>query len=411
MQAVDMRVLPTSVLDTALRVRRELHRRPELSNAEFESTALLRSELEGAGITDIRPLGPTGLVVDVHGDRPGPIVAVRSDIDALPLTELADVPFRSERPGVMHACGHDVHAAMVLGVMLAANADRSRFGGILRGFFQPAEEAEPLGARSVVAGGHLSGVDAAVALHVDPDTPTGSITLRSGPMMAGSDVFRIVVRGRSSHAGWPQLGVDAIAAAAAVVGEVQKIVARRLDPRAPVVIGIGRIAGGTANNIVADEVVLDGVLRSLHEDSRARAREILDEVVTHVCRANGATGELQLTQGEPILVNDPELVDVFRDVGTALLGPARVRELAQPTMNGEDFAFYGERVPVAMAWLGTRSEAKGFVEPLHHPGFGVDEEAIPLGISVLLEVALRLLARAGETPPIEASVENRRSRE
>lgn len=386
--------VPAAALEAALRVRRTLHEWPEISNAEFETTELLRRELVAAGIEDVRPIGATGLVADVHGARPGPIVGVRADIDALPLTELADVPFRSRRDGTMHACGHDVHAAMALGVMLAAHARRDGFSGTLRGFFQPAEEAEPLGGRAVVAGGHLTDVEAVVALHVDPDTPTGAIALRSGPMMAGSDVFTIRVRGRSSHAGWPQLGVDAIAAAAAVVTEIQKIVTRRLDPRAPVTISIGRIAGGTANNIVADEVVLDGVLRSLDEGARTQARGLLAAVVEHICAANGAEGRLELTEGEPVLVNAASLVDIFRTVGTEQLGPHGVRELELPTMNGEDFAFYGELVPVVMAWLGTRDDAQGFVEPLHHPRFAVDEAAIPLGIDLLLEVALRVLDRA-----------------
>ena len=391
MRSFDPSPVSARVAEIALRVRRELHRHPEVANEEFATTALLRDELAAAGIADIRPIGPTGVVVDVRGELPGPVVGVRADLDALPLTETADVPFRSERPGVMHACGHDVHAAMVLGVVLAAHERRAELPGTLRAFFQPAEEAEPLGGRAVVAGGHLDGVRAVIALHVDPETPTGALTLRAGPMMAGSDVFRVIIRGRSSHAGWPQVGIDAISAAASVVQEVHKIVPRRLDPRAPVVINIGRIVGGTANNIVADEVVLEGVLRSLDETARARARAILDEVVQHTCRASGADGQLELTVGEPVLSNDAELVAVFRAVGERILGRDGVRELPQPTMNGEDFAFYGERVPVAMAWLGVRNEAKACVQPLHHPSFTVDEDAIPLGIDILLATAVRLL--------------------
>lgn len=197
--------IPTEVAgvaDTMLRVRRQLHEHPELSNREFETTRLLRTELDRAGLSDIRAIGETGLVVDVAGRDSRGIVALRGDIDALPIHETADVPFRSRIDGVMHACGHDVHTAMVLGAVLAAHASGG-LPGTVRAVFQPAEEDEPLGARSVIAGGHLGGVAAMVALHVDPDLPTGCLRLRDGPMMASSDVFEVTVTGRNSHAGWP----------------------------------------------------------------------------------------------------------------------------------------------------------------------------------------------------------------
>ncbi len=205
------RSVPNDIIDAVIATRRQMHRFPELSNEEVETTALLRRELTNAGLTDIRPVGRTGVVIDVQGSSPGRTVAVRADIDALPVTEQTQLPFASETRGIMHACGHDVHAATVLGVALAVQRERDTFPGMLRFVFQPAEEREPLGARAVIAGGFLDGVSAIVALHVSPDFDTGTVALRPGTAMASSDEFEIVVRGRSSHAGWPNVGRDAIA--------------------------------------------------------------------------------------------------------------------------------------------------------------------------------------------------------
>ena len=247
------RNVPNDIIDAVIATRRQMHRFPELSNEEAETTALLRRELTSAGLTDIRPVGHTGVVTDVQGSSPGRTVAVHADIDALPITEQTQLSFASENRGVMHACGHDVHAATVLGVALAVQRERDSFPGTLRFVFQPAEEREPLGARAVIAGGFLEGVSAIVALHVSPDFDTGTVALRPGTAMASSDEFEIVVRGRSSHAGWPNVGRDAIATLAAIIQESQKIVSRRMNPRTPLVINFGKIVGGTAANVVADE--------------------------------------------------------------------------------------------------------------------------------------------------------------
>ena len=387
--------LPVGLVERLVAVRRELHRRPELSNQETETTALLRSELEQAGFSRVSPIGPTGLVVDVVGERPGPLVVVRGDIDALPLTEAADVPFRSTVPGVMHACGHDVHSAMALGVALAAREHREELAGTVRVVLQPAEEAEPLGGRAVVAGGHLDGAVAAVALHVDPGLETGTVGLRSGVSMASSDEFKITVHGRSSHAGWPHVGCDAVTAAASVIQEIQKIITRRIDPRSAVALNLGRIDGGVAANIVAEEVRILGTVRTLDEEARATARRLIVEVSEYAAAANGARVEVELVHGEPALYNDPTVIDAFAAVATRTMGEHACRWLEAPTMNSEDFAFYTERLPSAMAWIGVRDEERGFVHPLHHPCFAVDEAVIPLGVELLLETAVALL----ENPP------------
>lgn len=370
-------------------VRRDLHRQPELSNREVETTARLRRELEAAGVEAVRPIGETGLVVDIAGSSVEPIVVVRGDIDALPVQEQADVPFRSSVPNVMHACGHDVHATMALGVALAAADRRDPLPGTLRVVFQPAEETEPLGGRAVVAGGHLDGVAAAIALHVDPERDVGRVGLLAGPAMASSDLFTIEVRGRPSHAGWPHAGADAIAAAASVITAVHQLVSRRVDPRTPATVNIGRVEGGQASNIVADAVRMEGVVRTLDEDTRDALARLLAEAVERACAAHGAQGRVDLIRGEGVLRNDPDVIEAFA-AAAAADGTIAVDRLERPTMNSEDFAFYTERVPAAMAWIGVRNEELGFVHALHHPRFAVDERVIPIGVGLLLATADRL---------------------
>ena len=397
------RGFPPGLVERLTRVRREIHRRPELSNQEVETTALLRRELEASGLTGIRPIGPTGLVADISVAADGPVVVVRADMDALPIAEEASVPFRSQVPGVMHACGHDAHSAMALGVAVAARDRLAELPGTLRVIFQPAEETEPLGGRAVVQGGHLDGVAAAIALHVNPDIPVGQIGLRSGPTMASSDEFAITVCGRSSHAGSPQEGIDAIAVASAIVQELQKVVTRRVDPRAPVALNIGSIHGGQAANVVADEVRLQGTIRTLDEESRATVCQLVGEVAGYVAAAGGATADVEVTRGEPVLENHPAVADSFEAAAHRVLGTGSCRWLGRPTINSEDFAFYAERVPSAMAWIGVRNEARGIVHPLHHPGFAIDETVIPLGVELLLNTAAALL----EDPPTSAGREGR----
>lgn len=384
--------LPAALIEHLAGVRRDLHRHPELSNQEVETTARLRRELESAGVERVRPIGDTGLVVDIPGRAAEPVVVVRGDIDALPVQEQTEVPFRSAVPNVMHACGHDVHATIALGVALTAAARGEALPGTLRVVFQPAEETEPLGGRAVVAGGHLDGVAAAVALHVDPEREVGRVGLLGGPAMASSDLFTIEVTGRPSHAGWPHAGADAIAAAASVVTAVHQLVSRRVDPRTPATVNIGVIEGGQASNIVADAVRLEGVVRTLDEETRDLLGRALGEVVEHGCALHGAMGRLDLIKGEPVLHNDPRVIEAFAAAAEAG-GELAIDRLEQPTMNSEDFAFYTERVPAAMAWIGVRNEERGFVHALHHPRFGVDEAVIPLGVRLLLGAAERLFER------------------
>jgi amidohydrolase len=376
-------------------VRRALHEAPELSHEEVESARLVRRELAAAGVVEIAPVAGTGLVATIRGGRPGPTLALRADLDALPIAERTGLPFASRRPGVMHACGHDAHTAILVGVALALHAERAALPGAVRCIFQPAEEQEPLGGREVVRAGCLDGAGAVLALHADPTLPAGRIGVREGALMACADTLAVTLRGRGSHGAFPHLGVDAIAVAAAVVQELQKIPSRRIDPLEPVVLTIGTIRGGTRSNIVADEVVLEGTVRTLDEGLRGAIREMIRDVVQGVAGAHGAEGLVTVVPGEPVLRNDPAVTALLREAGAAVLGPAGVVDVPRPEMVGEDFAFYVERVPGAMFRLGVRNEARGIVHPLHDARFDLDEAALAAGAAVFLEAARRFLERGG----------------
>ena len=391
---------PTSGLGEALarqviEWRRAIHRNPELANTEHDTQALVRRALAAAGIESVEAVAGTGLVTTIHGRGPGRTLALRADMDALPIQEARDLPFASENPGIMHACGHDAHTAILLGTTFALHESRGAFAGTVRCVFQPAEEAEPLGGRAVVASGVLDGAEGILALHVDPDIPAGDIGVRAGALLAGGQEFTITVAGVASHAAKPHRGVDAIAAGAAIVQELQKIPSRRVDPLEPVVVTIGRFQAGTAKNVIADRAVLEGTLRVLDEGVRRDVVRMIGEVARHVAAAHGATATLDTIEGEPVLMNDPALTALVRGAAGHVVGPGRVHEIARPSMGSEDFAFYVEAAPVTMFRLGVRNEAEAMTHPLHHPAFAIDETAIPVGAAVMLESARRFLDGEG----------------
>lgn len=383
--------LPDDLADKMIALRREIHQNPELSHDERETSALVRRELEAAGITEIDTFFDTGLVATIRGAGDGRLLALRADMDALPIEEAVALPFASRNSGVMHACGHDAHTAVLLGVTLALNDTRDSFGGTVRCIFQPAEEAEPLGGREVVKAGHLDGVEGVLALHVDPTLDAGAIGVRAGALLAGGQEFTIEVCGRSAHAARPQQSIDTISVAAAIVQELQKIVSRRTDPLEPVVVTIGKIHGGTAKNVIADRTVIEGTFRVLDEGLRGAVSGMIRDIAAGIAAAHGAEALVETSEGEPVMVNDPALTELVRQTGRDLLGDENVHEIALPSMGSEDFAFYAQAVPAMMFRLGVRNEAEGMVSPVHHPGFAIDERAIPVGAAVMLEAARRFL--------------------
>lgn len=378
-------------------IRRHLHRNPELSNEERETQAYLKQVLEEAGLENVRPVAGFGLAVDIVGTS-GPSnrkVVIRADIDALPIREASGVEFTSQRQGVMHACGHDAHAAMGYAAAVLLDRQKQFFSGTVRLIFQPAEEAEPLGGRRVVAEGLLDDVDAAIGIHVDPYTPAGRIAVGAGPYTLACDIFDVVVTGNSAHAAKPSDGVDAIAVACSMVTELQKIVSREIDPYDPLVVSITGIEGGGAYNVIAPEVRLKGTIRSGHEETRQKAWRRLRQVLEGIAAAHDASVEVNLQRGEPPVVNAPEMVDIVRHAGAEVVGRDHVLNAPGWTA-ADDFAFYSERCPSVYFRLGIRNEAIDATHPLHHPKFRVDETALPIGAQVLAAAARRFLSDQGE---------------
>lgn len=375
-----------------LRIRRAIHQRPELSNQEFETSALVHRELEAAGITDIIKVVATGLIARIQGEGGGKAktLAIRADLDALPMTELSGLPFASKNPGVMHACGHDAHTAIVLAAALALHRRRDTFSGTVQFIFQPAEEAEPLGGRTLVQEGHLNDVDGIIGIHVDPLIESGVIGVRAGAFACSADEFDIQILGKSAHGGKPHEGVDAITVAAGVIQELQKVPARQKDPAIPLVITIGSIQGGTARNIIADTVTMKGTVRTMSEDVRALAHKRIRDLSVNLARAHGADAKVEITTGEPVLVNDDAMTDLIREAAKDVMGPEKVFS-AEPWTAADDFAFYCEVKPSVYFRLGVGNRGKGIDRGLHQPDFVVDEAALPIGAAVLIRAAQRFL--------------------
>jgi amidohydrolase len=375
-------------------MRRHLHRHPELSNKERETQAYLRQALIDAGFATVRPVAGFGLAVDIVGTA-GPSnrkVVIRADIDALPITEASGVPFASLRSGVMHACGHDAHAAMGYAAAVLLDGQKQSFSGTVRLIFQPAEEAEPLGGRRVIEEGLLDDVDAAIGIHVDPYTPAGRIAVGAGPYTLACDNFDVIVTGNSAHAAKPSDGVDAIAIACSMVTELQKIVAREIDPYDPLVVSVTGIEGGGAYNVIAPEVRLKGTIRSGREETRQKAWQRLRQVFEGIAAAHGAHVAVDIRRGEPAVVNDPEMVDIVQRAGAAIVGRDNV-QTAPGWTAADDFAFYSEKCPSVYFRLGIRNADIDAVYPLHHPKFSIDETALPKGAMVLAEAARAFLAK------------------
>jgi amidohydrolase len=393
MPNVEIGEIPADLLQRMITVRRHLHRNPELSNEEAQTQAYLKECLEAEGLAGVKEVAGYGLTVDVvgTGNPSNRKIVLRADIDALPITEQSGVEYASIRDGVMHACGHDAHAAMVFAVASQLHRTRESFGGTVRLVFQPAEEAEPLGGRRVIEAGLLDDVDYAVGIHVDPYLPTGEIAVGAGPYTLASDIFDILVSGSPAHAAKPSEGIDAIAVACSMVSELQKIVSRETDAYDPLVMSITGIEGGGAYNVLAESVRLKGTIRSGSAETRLRARSRLAEILEGIAGSHRAKVEISIVQGEPPVVNDPELVKAVIDTTVDLFGPAAARTLPGWTA-ADDFGFYSEKRPSVYFRLGIRDEAAGSVYPLHHPRFRVDEAALPLGAQLLSSLLRRLLS-------------------
>ncbi|MEO3946249.1 amidohydrolase [Gorillibacterium sp. CAU 1737] len=367
------------------RIRRELHQYPELSNEEYETTKRIKRWLEEAGIA-IAPFPlRTGVVAELGGNRPGPIVALRADIDALPVQEATGLPFASAVEGKMHACGHDFHTAAILGAAFLLKDQEEELPGTVRLLFQPAEEKAG-GARQVVESGALEGVHAVLGLHNKPDLPVGTVGIKGGPLMAAADGFRVEVKGKGSHAAVPEASLDPIVAAAHIVTAVQSIVSRNVGALDGAVVSVTKLNSGTVWNVIPETAVLEGTIRTFDEGVRARVLERFEQLAVRVADAFGTKASVRWIEGPPPVINDEALAGLAWEVANEQgLTPA----VPVPSLAGEDFAVYQKQVPGWFAFFGTSGP-----EEWHHPAFDVDERALRLAANYFASLALRVLEEA-----------------
>lgn len=369
--------------------RRRLHQYPELSLQEVQTTQALAEELDRLGIPVIRFPGHTGLIGVIAGSFPGKTVLLRADIDALPIRENTGLPYAAQN-GAMHACGHDCHAAMLLGAAKLLLEHREELPGTVRLLFQAAEETSH-GAEYFISQGCLDGVDAAFGIHIWSGLTAPLISVEAGPRMATCDNFELVVRGTAAHGASPHLGCDGIAAAAAAVTALQGYVARRHDVFQPLVVTIGSIHGGEAPNILADTVTLSGTARCFDEALRARLQGDLEALFSAACLPYGCTAQLHWHSLAPAVVNhDPHLVETGRQAARKLYGPQGLGHLA-PLMVSEDFAYYSQHVPTLFCFLGGGNPEINAIYPHHNECFRIDEDALPRGAALYAQFALDYL--------------------
>ena len=381
---------PRGIVDDVVRWRRRIHRHPEFGFAEHETSALVEAELRAAGI-DVRRVVGTGLVGTLSGATPGRTLALRADMDALPIDERTGLEFASEIPGAMHACGHDAHTAMLLGAAVSLARDRERLAGTVKFLFQPAEEG-PGGAKPMIDAGVMEAphVDAVAMLHVWPTLPAGTIGARRGAMTASCDDFDVRVTGRGGHGGYPHHAIDTIPVAAEMVGALQRVVSREIDPLQPAVVSIGRIEGGYRRNVIADTTTFSGTVRCLDEDVRATMRERIERIVAGIGAAHRTAYAFDFIPGYPSVQNDASLTDAVMAIARDVAEVRGVVELPRPTMGAEDFAYFAQVAPGCMIRLGCAAPGDERPASLHSPDFHLDESAIVAGVALLRALAFRL---------------------
>lgn len=383
------------ILPWMIEIRRDLHRHPELGLEEHRTARRVQALLDELGIEHRDGVAQTGVLGTIRGALPGKAVALRADLDALPLHDAKDADYRSQVDGKMHACGHDVHTTVLLGAARLLAERRDDLAGVVKLLFQPAEETVG-GAQMMIAEGALDDppVEAIFGLHVDPTFDVGQIGVRYGQRNASSDDLRITIHGRSAHAAYPANGVDAIVVAAQVISGLQTLVSRNVDARKSAVVSIGTIHGGTQGNIVASKVEMVGTVRTLDPETRAfvlaRAREIAEGIASGL----GGRAEVAVRPSYDALINHDAMVDRVRTNAGRLLGEGAVQPIAQASLGVEDFGFYLARVPGAFYSLGVRNQAAGIIHPIHHELFDVDEGCLAIGAALQALNALALLSEA-----------------
>ncbi|MFZ9939486.1 MAG: M20 metallopeptidase family protein [Bacteroidia bacterium] len=393
-----IRLLSTELFAEVVRHRRYLHQNPELSFEEEQTAAYVAGRLDEMGIPYQKGIGGHGLVAHIRGRNPDrALVALRADMDALPIQEENEVEYRSKRPGMMHACGHDAHTASLLGVAGILTRLTDAFEGTVRLIFQPAEERLPGGASLMIRDGVLQNPvpSAVVGQHVMPLIPAGKVGFRSGMYMASADELKLVFRGRGGHAAQPHQNIDPIMACAQTLVALQQVVSRHAHPATPTVLSFGRVQADGTYNVIPSEVEVLGTFRTLDESWRYRAHELIKQIAEGTAAALGVQCEVHINVGYPCLNNQPELTSRLKGAACSYLGEEHVVDL-DLWMAAEDFAYYGQHANACFYRLGTRNEEKGITAAVHTPRFDIDETALTTGAGLMSWLALQELAFAVE---------------
>ena len=393
--AEQVKSLAAKHFESIVAIRRHIHAHPELSFEEHETAKYVAEQLRKLGIEPTEGVADTGITALIKGKNPDTkVVALRGDMDALPIQEENDVPYKSTNDGVMHACGHDVHTACLLGAATILNELKDEFEGTIKLVFQPGEEKNPGGASLMIKAGALENPRPAAMLgqHVLPYIPTGKLGFRSGKYMASADEIYLTVKGQGGHAALPDKAIDPIVIAAQIITALQTVISRNADPKMPTVLTFGAIHGGSAQNIIPNEVKIAGTFRALDEDWRFKAHDLITKLATNVAEGMGGSCDVNIDVGYPFLHNDEDTTAIARAAACEYIGEENIVDL-DLWLGAEDFAYYSHEVPACFYRLGTGNEAKETTFGAHTPRFNVDEDAIELGIGFMAWNALKQLGQ------------------
>ena len=371
-------------------IREYIHQNPELSFQEFETQKFVESKLKDFGISNFKRIGNTGIVGVIEGAKPGKVKALRADLDALPIFEKNNCSYKSNKNGVMHACGHDVHTACLLGALKIINQLKSELHGSVKFIFQPGEEKLPGGASMLIEEGVLKNpeVNEITGQHVFPDLEVGKVGFRPGMYMASCDEIYLTVKGNGGHGAMPHKCIDVVYIASQLVVSLQNVVSRKLDPTIPAVLSFGKIEADAATNVIPAEVKMAGTFRILNEEWRAKAHDIIESQCNAIAETYGAEIEVDIHKGYPFVDNDIELTNNSKTKAIEYLGADNVIDLPI-RMTGEDFAFYSQQVPATFYRLGVRNEEKGITYGVHHPNFDVDPDCFEIGMGLMAYLVLK----------------------
>ncbi len=374
--------------DSIVSLRRHFHTYPELSAQEHNTQQRVLEELAVLGLTP-RKIAGTGVIAKLQGNLPGKTIAIRADIDALGLQDECGKPYQSQNPGVCHACGHDGHTAMLIGAAKTLVELKEHLAGTIIFLFQPSEECFPGGAAPMVKEGALADVDAIIGTHLWQSLSAGTSGISYNRMMASPDSFTITIKGRGGHGSMPHQTVDPLLVGAQVVTSLHTIISRNIDPLEQAVLSIGSFKSGDTFNIIPDTATLVGTVRSFTMEIKKTIFDRIEQIVSGICLAAGATFQIEKNLGFPPLINNPQIAEVFANASVETLGAENTLTI-DPVMGGEDFSVYLEKVPGAFIFIGTGNKDKGIIYPQHHPKFDIDEKALAYGTEIMVRTAMKL---------------------